>query len=402
MMYKIGDKEIRTVCIIGAGNVGHYLMAFLGSDKDLTVNVFTPRPEGFGDRVESLNVQTGEVTVGRLGRVSADPADVIPSADMILFAVPSNVYQQDLELIWPFVDEGTVLGFIPGTGGVEFLAYRFIKEKHCAVFGTQRVPSGTKVAERGKRVNALEKRRDIRVASIPARINADICSFIGSTLGIKTVDLTDYLAVTFTPSNPILHTCRLYGLFHDYQEGDSWSRILSFYKEWSLLSSEMLLGCNAELQTCCRLLDAFDLSQVASLTEHYEIWTAPGETDVERMTNKIRSLLYMKDNAPMCANAEGRYVPDFSTRYFTEDFPFGLAILRDFCDACGVEAPYMDRVLSWFDRQCKAGLYVDGKFVGPGKKLLPLPSNYGLTSKQAIVDFYTALREGKPVGFECK
>ena len=55
----------------------------------------------------------------------------------------------------------------------------------------------------------------------------------------------------------------LYGLFHDYQEGDSWDRILSFYKEWSLLSSEMLLGCNAELQTCCRLLDAFDLSGIA-------------------------------------------------------------------------------------------------------------------------------------------
>lgn len=389
-MYKIGEKEIRTVCIVGAGNEGHYHAAFIGRFDDIKVNILTSKPEGFCEYIESLNVQSGVITRGKINQVSSIVDDVIPESDLIIFAVPSNVYQLYLPQIYSVITEGTILGFVPGTGGVEFMVRDYIVKKHCPIFGSQRVPSGTKVDIRGKRVNALDQRRDIRIASIPSSINSDVCKFYGEVFDIKTIQLPNYLAVTFTPSNPILHTSRLYGLFHDYTPGQEWDHMLSFYKEWSDLSSEVLLGCNSELQQCCKLLSEFDLSGVASLVDHYEIYGMSGNSDVERMTNKIRSLIYMKDNAPMRQIENGNYVPNLSTRYFTEDFPYGLAILRDFCDVCNVKTPFMDKVLGWFDHICDAHLFKDGKLEGEGAKCLPLPHNYGISCKNELVAFYNS------------
>lgn len=392
-MYRIGNREIRTVCIVGAGNEGHYLMAFIGSDPEIRVNVLTSNKEGFGEYVDSFNVQNQVTTRGKLNKVSENAADVIPDADMVIFTVPSHIYRLYIDSVYESVSEGAVIGFIPGTGGVEFLFRDYIEKKNCLLFGSQRVPSGTKVEKRGSLVHALDQRRDMRIASLPHSVNADVCDFFHGTLGITTINLPNYLSVTFTPSNPILHTSRLYGMFNDYEEGMEWDKILSFYKEWNTLSSEMLLGCNQELQDCCKLLKEFDLSGVASLVDHYEIYGVEGKDDVERMTNKIRSLIYLKDNAPMEKKENGKYIPAFNSRYFKEDFPYGLAILRDFCFVCGLPTTHMDIVLSWFDKVTSYGLYMDGNLDGEGAAKLPLPHNNGLASRDDVVNFYLNLEQ---------
>ncbi len=391
MNYCIDNKKIRNICIVGAGNEGHYLMAELGQDSDLSISVLTSNATNFGNVIESHNVQTGKVTVGKIAKVSTNPADVISSADLIIFTVPSHVCEYYLQKIYSFVQEKTVLGFIPGTGGVEFLTQKLVKNKHCSIFGSQRVPSGTKVLERGHSVNALEKRRDIRIASIPNRINNDVCNFISNALDIKTIALPNWLSVTFTPSNPILHTSRLYGLFHNYQEGMVWREHLSFYKNWDDLSSKMLLGCDDELKQCLAKLSHFDFSGIALLRKHYEIDTVEGKDDVERMTKKIRSLIYLKDYAPMCKNVDGNFMPDFKSRYFVEDFPFGLAIIRAFCKVCDVQTPHIDTVLQWYDNLYHADLYENGKFDGDGLKKLPIPQNYGINSVSDIELYYDCL-----------
>ena len=70
----------------------------------------------------------------------------------------------------------------------------------------------------------------MRFAAIPASITEDVCKLFTDLIGIHTIALPNYLSVTLTPSNPILHTSRLYGLFHDYHEGMTWDEPLSFYK----------------------------------------------------------------------------------------------------------------------------------------------------------------------------
>lgn len=41
------------------------------------------------------------------------------------------------------------------------------------------------------------------------------------------------------------------------------------------------------------------------------------------------------------------WCPDFSSRYFTEDFPFGLKFIRDLCIERNVSCPNIDKVYAW-------------------------------------------------------
>lgn len=387
----IAKKAISKVCIVGGGNIGHYLIATIGRNENIEVNLLTSTPGLFRHYVESTNTVNGEVTVGRLNKASSDPREVIPDADMIIFTVPSHTYGKYLDMIYPYTANGTILGFTPGTGGVEFLAKDFITEKTCMIFGTQRVPSGTKVTSRGYKVDSLGHRKDLRIATIPKSITKDVCDFFRKTLGITTVGLPNYLSVTLTPSNPILHTSRLYGLFHGLTKDTSYEQPLSFYKKWDDFSSRILLGCNEELQNCCRQLSNFDLTGVISLKEHYEITEVDGKDDIERLTLKMRSLPFLKDLVPMFQDERGEYKPDLECRYFKEDFPFGLCIIKSFCDVCNLDTPYIDRVLGWFDALFNAQYFVGNRFEGVGLRNLPVLANFGLTTVEDVYKYYLEL-----------
>ena len=41
------------------------------------------------------------------------------------------------------------------------------------------------------------------------------------------------------------------------------------------------------------------------------------------------------------------YIPDFSDRYFTEDFPFGLLIIKSIAEIFNIDTPYINKVLKW-------------------------------------------------------
>ena len=44
---------------------------------------------------------------------------------------------------------------------------------------------------------------------------------------------------------------------------------------------------------------------------------------------------------------EGGFVPDFQSRYFTEDFPYGLALIHKLAHEKGVLTPTIDKVYEW-------------------------------------------------------
>ena len=70
-------------------------------------------------------------------------------------------------------------------------------------------------------------------------------------------------------------------------------------------------------------------------------------TDALSLTRKLRSIEAFKGiKAPM-QKVEGGYVPDFHSRYFTEDFPYGLAIIRQLCRDHHISTPVIDKVFQW-------------------------------------------------------
>jgi hypothetical protein len=79
--------------------------------------------------------------------------------------------------------------------------------------------------------------------------------------------------------------------------------------------------------------------------------------------------------------APGRFVPDFSARYLTEDVPFGLAVSRAIAAMAGVGTPAMDQVIAW------AGEQLGKDYLGRDASLGRIPQKYGLDNLERLLAF---------------
>ena len=80
---------------------------------------------------------------------------------------------------------------------------------------------------------------------------------------------------------------------------------------------------------------------IPTILDYYE------SHDAASLTRKLRSIEAFKGiRSPMLQVAEG-YVPDFQSRYFTEDFPYGLRIIQQQARRHHVATPVIDRVMDW-------------------------------------------------------
>ena len=68
------------------------------------------------------------------------------------------------------------------------------------------------------------------VAAIPHKETGECCKIIENIIGIKTTPLPNYLNITLTPSNPILHTTRLRNLYGDWKKGVVYKKVPLFMK----------------------------------------------------------------------------------------------------------------------------------------------------------------------------
>ena len=97
------------------------------------------------------------------------------------------------------------------------------------------------------------------------------------------------------------------------------------------------------------LLSALGVSteHIDTLLEHYEA------SDAEGMTAKICSIPSFRDIESPMVRVEGGWIPDFGSRYFTEDFPYGLKMIHDLAHENGVSCPEIDKVYAWGMEKCQ-------------------------------------------------
>lgn len=327
------------IAVIGGGNIGTQF-ACMSASKGYTVKIHSTKPEKYDCELEIIN-EASEITCGRVACVTADIAEAVRGCNIIIVTHPAFQLKKTADKLLPYVSSETNICVLPGTGGAEF-AFRECIRKGATLFGLQRVPSVARLEEYGKRVRCEGLRSELFLASIPENKANDLAEFMGALFGIKCTVLPNYLSVTLTPSNPILHTTRLCTLFADYAPGKVYDRNPLFYGEWSDASSELLIACDEELQQMCRALDQMDLSKVLSLKIHYE------SPDVRALTNKMSSIKSLHNLSSPMIQVEGGWIPDFNSRYFTADFPYGLAIIESLADILGFEVPNIRSTMDWY------------------------------------------------------
>lgn len=325
--------------IIGGGNIGTLIAAEL-ANKGHSVTVFSSKVEQFIEQLEVYDETRKYLFSGRINKVTNNLGEALADAQYIWITVPSQLFSDISSKMLPYVNVDQKIGIIPGSGGAEF-AFRDLINKGCTLFGLQRVHSISRLLQYGHSVMMLGRKSVLHIGSIPPAASTIICRDLELFFDIECIALPNYLSVTLTPSNPILHTARLYSLFFDYEIGKYYPRNFLFYEEWDDFASEVLFACDMELQKLCSMIP-FDLSKVTSLKIHYESDTPP------ELTAKIKSILAFKGlSSPMIIQGEG-WIPDFNSRYFTADFKYGLKVIHDIGRVFDCSMPNIDKVWDWY------------------------------------------------------
>lgn len=355
------------ITIVGGGNIGTQLAVHF-SEKGNEVTIYTTQPELFTDELYILNEKNEVIHKAKKVKATSNPKEAFSCAELIMITLPPNVINSVSELIYQNADKSAFIGVVPGNGGGE-CDFKKCIERGNVFFGMERVPAIARLIEKGRSVRCIGYRDELHISSLPKK-NIDVCcELIYNLLDIPCNPIPNYLNLTLTPSNPILHTSRLKTLFQDWKKGDTYASIPLFYEEWDDASSELLLKCDDEVQEICSAFPEIELEYVKSLKEHYESYT------VSDMTRKISSIPAFKGIATPSIKVNDGYIPDLNSRYFMADFSYGLCIIKQVALFAKVQTPYIDSVLEWYNNlSCGKGGFDY--------------NDYGIVDKDSFLKFY--------------
>lgn len=376
------------ICIIGAGNIGTYLAAYISMNNENKVWLHTSKPESFKETIALIEEEKNIAHDIKIHCITSSYEEAVSNADYILITYPSFMMKKTINNILPFLKKGAVVGAIPGFGGKEYLIDKLL-EKECIFFGSQRVPSIIRLEKYGESVLLKQKNPFMKVRVIPGEYSEKVAKDMTGFIDIPCIPLKSYLAITLSPSNPTMHPSRLYELFHDYVEGESvYDRNPYFYEEWGTMASSELLKLDEELElifNAFNINNDFDANDIEKIKTRYNIETP------EELSEKINTAPgFIGIDSPM-VKVEGGYIPDKNSRYFIEDIQFGLCILKAFAEILDVKTPEIDKIATWGQNFLGKEYIVNGRLNGKDINELTIPQNKGINTTEELIKYYKNL-----------
>lgn len=322
---------MKSICICGGGALGLVVASVLASTQQLSVRMLTARPQKWSNNIEAIDSE-GKVYKGSIEAISDNPSDVIPQSDVVLLCLPGFLIEDTLHKIKPYIIKQAV-GSIVSSTGFFFRAHEIFPET-VSLFGFQRVPFISRVVEYGQRAALLGYKKQLYMATENLPINFE--EEWSKWLKTSVTHLDNYLEASLSNSNPLLHPARLYGMWHDWK-GEIFDTQELFYAHWDEYSSKIYIAMDKEFQCLCNKLNV----KVQPVLEYYE------STDAMSLTRKLNSIEAFRSILAPMVHTDNGWKPDFKSRYFTEDFPCGLQIIKDLAVKNDIDTPTIDKVLAW-------------------------------------------------------
>ena len=329
---------MRGICICGGGSLGHVVAGYLAATKPVNVNVLTQRPERWSREIV-VDTPDGRVLHGGLNVVSSDPAEALSGVDVVLLCLPGFAIRDELIKIRPYLNKDTYVGSVFSSTGFFFEAMKILGDD-VPLWGFQRVPFIARTEEYGHSAHLLGYKSAHNIAVERCNDKEGFRALIESLFDAPVTLLSNYYEASLTNSNPLLHTSRLYTMFGGENEGRVFPRMILFYEEWTVEAAQLLIDMDEEFFTILRYLPVSE-GYLPRILDYYE------SHDAESLARKLSSIQGFKGiTSPMTETAEG-WVPDFASRYFTEDFPYGLRYIWELAHQLNIDVPYIDKVYNW-------------------------------------------------------
>lgn len=361
--------SVLSVCVCGGGHVAHSIVAYL-ANKGMDVSVFTRRPADWQKRIQAT-LPDGQKISGEIRQASSDPR-VAAGADVVFIAVPRFGMAEVVGKIEPFLSKGQALVAVPGGAGFDWMTASLVR-RGVEVACLQRVPMICRTEKYGESVAIKGFRKELKMVVMPDGASAQNQARIQGLFDTPVKKIAGSLSLTLNSSNPILHPSRLTTMFKDWRPGVVYSRSPLFYEDWDDQASAALIGADAELMAICRLIPEVMIDAVPVL-EYYE------STGVESLTAKIRSISSLKGIQSPMVKAGNGWIPDVTSRYFTEDVPYGTVPIKAIAELAGVKTPIIAVFIEWVQERLGARYLIAGNLNPDGCRGLPIPQNYGVSA----------------------
>ena len=326
------------ICICGGGNLGHVVAGFIAAQKKHEVCLLTRHPEQWS---QDLIIEAPAETTysGHLNGLFSNAEQAVSDADIILLCLPGYAIRETLLQIKDYVQSDAAVGSVVSSTGFFFEAMQLLPASQ-PLFGFQRVPFISRIIEYGHKARLMGYKDSLNLAIERTEHPEQLRDTLADMLQTPIQLLGSYYEASLSNSNPLLHPSRLYTLWKDWHEGDIYPRIPFFYEEWTEETAQLYIQMDNELQSLLDLLPVRKGS-IATVLDYYE------STDAVSLAKKLRSIEAFKGILSPMKQVEGGYIPDFQSRYFTEDFPYGLAIVHRLTHEKGVPSPTIDMVYDW-------------------------------------------------------
>lgn len=330
--------NIKTICICGGGGQCHAIAPWL-ANQGYSVNILTNHPQNWNSDFDYL-LPDGTKRKVKIGIISSSPAETVIDADVVIVTVPGFVNKEELKRIKPYLKDNVFVGGVFSSNGFFFDALDVLGNKF-SLWGFQRVPFIGKVKEYGKvgNIMAYKKAFHIAVENVEPEQKEMFRNWIECVFGQPTYLMSSYLEVALSNSNPLLHPARIYTWLLDW-DGGIISKNPLFYEEWPDIASDAYIALDDDLH---KIIEALPIKNdcLPRVLDYYE------QSDAHNLSLKLRSIESFKGIRMPVKEVEGGFMPDFSSRYFIEDFNCGLKKYVELAQTLEVSVPMMERVYEW-------------------------------------------------------
>ncbi|URG52455.1 NAD/NADP octopine/nopaline dehydrogenase family protein [Pectobacterium quasiaquaticum] len=352
------------VVICGAGKTGHLATVLFKQRPDVKVTLLGSHPrllEAYqqnGKRLHAL-LPDGETLTATPDCVTCDPAEACRDADIVIITVPANFRADLLARIVPHLpsDKPVYVGAIPGFCGFDWLAERELAARpNAVIWGMKDVAHIAFDLLPGQSIKMGGEKATLYVATHRRETAASqqaLMALLQRLYSAPVVLLPDYLEITLTPGNPIMHSAVIYGLIGPYGQWHArpLSQPLCWWNDCPELGAYYLERMDEENQRLCAALETrlgVRLDSVLPLKQ--EIIDAYGDqiADAHTMLSVLRTnQAYHGIGLPLRKHDAGGYVLDTQHRVFQEDIAYGLSLLVTIAENLTVSVPYIEEVYRW-------------------------------------------------------
>lgn len=392
--------KINTITICGGGNAAHAMIPIIRNHFSGKLNLFLP----FGDEANHfqklidkkgfLSATIGEKKLyGRPDKVSKFAKEVCKEADLILIPLPAFAHEQTLLQIVPFLKEEAIIGAIPARSGFEYAALKILKDnqkEEVKIFGLQTLPWACRIKEYAASVNILGKKKSVGMAAFPHKITPKLASFLSRVLDLKIEPLPNMLTLTLANVGQIIHPGIMCGLFKGKEQATYQEETIPlFYQGVTKEIAKTLKAMSDEILILTEKIKALDknvnLDHVLGLKD-WLIYSYEGSIEDKSTIQTCfnTNSAYQGLRAPV-KKENDYFLPDFNSRYLTEDVPFGLIVIKFIAKLAEVETPVIDEIIltisQWMGKEYIKGGFLEGKDIKDAR----IPQNYGIKNLEEII-----------------